>query len=171
MSDVLPVQVEVWPIAADEVGLWLLSGNAPWVSGNVPLSSRVHAEVEAVLREHDVSVPWQRYIHSTSWHEDDDALRVTYVVVVEPRGLVAEQWTEALPITPEMAITVGPAQAGPALAPPTPRRIDVLLHGMRHLAHLLDTDASAQGAIGTDCQRHLATFAPVLASMYAEVAQ
>lgn len=47
-----------------------------------------------------------------------------------------------------------------------PRYIDVLLHGLRHLRFLLDSDATNAAALAEPWPQHLAPLTPALATMY-----
>lgn len=162
----LRVRVEAWPVAADQEALWLLSGKGPWVSGNVPADGEPHAELDYVLSVHG-ALSSVRLVHSTSWRVEGPAVVLTYIAVVdcEPDFAVA-QWRDAQPITAELVEAVGAPMAGPAVAPPVVRHIDVLLHALRHLRFLLDHDAAARDVLGDHWRRHLTAFEPALAGMY-----
>jgi hypothetical protein len=167
MANEMPVVVEVWPVAADEAGLWLASGAGPWRADSpVPSDSDPHGEVELLLAMRgalgDVAL-----LHSTSWRTDVPRLVLTYVAVVDAGAAVRVRWPEALPVSLEFADTVRPAPHGPTESP-TVAEDAVLLHGLRHLAFLLETDASAAGALDGDWRGHLAGLRPALAGMYSE---
>jgi hypothetical protein len=50
MANDMPVMVEVWPLAADEAGIWLVSGGEAWCT-NTPVQSDSdpHGDVELLL--------------------------------------------------------------------------------------------------------------------------
>ena len=173
----LAVRVEVWPVAADRFGIWLVSpeGDA-WRSDLLRADNEPHRAVQQVLREH----PEQRHaaggaadsvrlLHSPSWRMDRDAVVLTYVAVLGGHGsheYVRDVWPDARPISHELTDAVGkPFPHGP-IEPPTPRYIDVLLHGIRHLRFLLDTDDSARAELDDYWQLHLYNLHPALAGMY-----
>jgi hypothetical protein len=58
-----------------------------------------------------------------------------------------------------------------AVNPRTPRHIDVLIQGLRHLQFLLDPDASAADVMTAHWPAHLRDLGPALAAMYGEAAQ
>jgi hypothetical protein len=72
MSDceALPVQVEVWPLAADTDGVWLLSGSNAW-RAHAPLAADVtpDAALDAILSDAD-ALDDMMLRHSTSWRAD-----------------------------------------------------------------------------------------------------
>ena len=74
--------------------------------------------------------------------------------------LVIDQWPNALPVTTEMFAKVGNPITHVANEPPTPRDIDVLLHVIRHLRFLRDTDGSAREVMSEAWLRHLAVWEP-----------
>jgi hypothetical protein len=167
----MTVTVEVWPIAADETGLWLLSPDGPWPSPPVLADSEPHIAVELELIQHSVSLADVRVLHSTSWRTEHTSAILTYAAVVDCPGLVLDSWPDARPISLELAQHVGrPPTHGP-LDPPAPRYVDVLVHGLRHLAYLLTTDATVAGALGETWRVHLAGLEPAIACMYSEIHQ
>ncbi len=165
MLEPMTVWVEVWPVAADEASLWLVSGNDAWRSGPVMADSEPHAELELSLHTHG-ALDHVRLLHSTSWRVDGPRVILTYVAVVHPGGPVRSAWPEALPIGLDLANAVGKPFTNAPVDPPTPRYIDVLLHGIRHLRFLLDTDATNAAALDHHWRRFLANLQPALARMY-----
>jgi len=107
-------------------------------------------------------------IHSTSWRVDGPAIILTWVGIAQTHDLVIDQWPNALPVTTEMFAKVGKPITHAANEPPTPRDIDVLLHAIRHLRFLRDTDESARAVMSETWLRHLATWEPALAGMYSQ---
>lgn len=167
MSEPMTVRVEVWPVAADEAGIWLLDTDAWRPNLPVMADTEPHADVELELASHG-ALAQVRLLHSTSWRMDGPAMMVTYVAVVGLGGLVRERWPAARPVSGELADAVGkPAAHGPT-DPPTPRYIDVLMHGLRHLAFLLGTDTTCGDALDEHWRRHLAGLQPALAGLYQE---
>lgn len=169
MAEPMTTWVEVWPLAADQVGIWLLSGDDAW-RGSLPVmaDSEPHFEVEQILAEHQVGHD-VALLHSTSWRVDGPRVILTYVAVVQAGGieaLVRDRWTDALPVSLDLADAVGRPNAHAPSAAPAPRYIDVLLHGVRHLRFLLDTDASNRAALDAHWRQHLEGLKPALAGMY-----
>lgn len=171
MSEPMTVRVEVWPVTADATGLWLVSGNDAWrPSLPVMADNDIHAEVELELARNG-ALDDAVLLHSTSWRPDPSGLLLTYVAVLRKAGEVRMNWPGAEPISTRLPEAVGrPLTHGPT-EPPLPRFVDVLLHGIRHLAWLRDTDATVASALDEHWRRHLAALRPALAGMYSEVHQ
>lgn len=167
MLEQLHVHVEVWPVAADEVGLWLLSGADAWRSGPISHDLGPRDEVEHVLVENDVDQRL-RLIHSTSWRAEPGHVMLTYIAAIDVPALVRDDWTEAVPISPQLASSVGKPSPTSPTGEPIPRYIDVLLHGLRHLRFLTFTDSPARDALVGHWNRHLEEWAPALSGMYEE---
>lgn len=131
------VIAEVWPVAADELGLWLLSGDGPRPSLPVMDDAEPFDYAEMELMQAGM---WAttKILHSTSWRVDRGDLVVTYLAVVECEGLVRSRWPDALPISVKVADAVGQPPTHAAAEPPTVRYIDVLHHALRHLRFLTD---------------------------------
>lgn len=175
MTDLLGVQVEVWPVAADEHGIWLVSvEHDAWRSEPIPDDSEPHDAVKDVLRDnpgypHAAGGAWDavKLLHSTSWRVDGPAVILTYIAVLGGHHeYVRDAWPDALPIGPDLFDEVGdPKPHGPADVP-VPRYADVLFHGVRHLAFLRATDATARAALDAHWRRLLADLEPSLAGMY-----
>jgi hypothetical protein len=161
----MTVHVEVWPVAADEVGLWLVSGDDAWRAGPVMSDDEPHSEVQYALSQHDAE---EKAIitHSTSWRVDGQTILLTYLVVIQVSGLVRDTWSGALPISLDLANAVGKPLPYTPTEPPTPRYIDVLFHGLRHLRFLLDTDTTNAAALDSFWRRYLTALDPALATMY-----
>lgn len=168
MAENMAVWVEVWPIAADEIGIWLLSGQDAWRPAlPVAADNEPHADVEMILAEHGI-LGQAPLLHSTSWRCDGPRLVLTYVAVVETSGLVRDGWSDALPVGLELAEAVGRPPTNAAYDAPTPRYIDVLLHSLRHLRFLIDNDATAAEALREPLRTHLISLQPALAGMYGD---
>jgi hypothetical protein len=82
------VIAEVWPVAADELGLWLLSGDGPRPSLPVMDDSEPFDYAEMELMQAGM---WAttKILHSTSWRVDRGDLIVTYLAVVGARAWFA----------------------------------------------------------------------------------
>jgi hypothetical protein len=168
MSEPMTVRVEVWPVAADNIGIWLVSGGDAWRSRlPVMADNEPHAEVEYVLTEHD-ALNDAVLLHSTSWRVDGPAIVLTYVAVIHSSGLVRDRWSGALPVSLSLTETVGRPPTNAPTEPPAPRYIDVLMHGLRHLRFLLDTDETNAAALNETWRRQLLSLDPALATMYSE---
>lgn len=169
MSEPLTTIVELWPVASDDAGLWLVSGGeALRTTLPVPADSSAYGEAYSLLHRVEGRV---RYFHSTSWRQQGPRLILSYIAVLDPDqpGVLArEQWPSALPISPTLLEAVGHPERHEATADaPIRRDVDVLLHSVRHIAFLATTDAAAAEALGTPSLRQqLATFSAALATMY-----
>jgi hypothetical protein len=171
IQEPMTVVTEVWPLAADQTGIWLLNPEGPWPSEPIPADSEPHVAAEIELIQHQVNLADVTALHSTSWRTEHTSAILTYVAVVDVAGLVLDSWPDARPISLELARHVGrPPTHGP-LDPPAPRYIDVLYHGLRHLRYLLDTDATVTAALGGTWRGHLAELQPAIAQMYDRVHQ
>jgi len=108
MCGTMNVQVEVWAVAADTRGIWLVNGGDAWLSAPIPQDSDPHFEVEIVLRRHALSADDVRMLHSTSWRADGPHVILTYIAVVDRSGIVVTHWPQALPLGDELLTVVGP---------------------------------------------------------------
>lgn len=168
MLEPMTVVAEVWPVAADRTGLWLISGGDALRSDAVMADGDVHFEVEMLLAEHGIQATDTAVIHSTSWRPDGPAVVLTYMTVIRTEGAVRERWPSAQPITAELAEAVGKPPTHAANEVPVPRYIDVLIHGLRHLAYLREHDVTNAAAMGDLWRQHLEAFKPAMAGMYSE---
>jgi hypothetical protein len=165
----MTVEVEVWPVAADRAGLWLLSGEeGPWPSMPVPNHSEPHSSAELELIRHG-ALDDLICLHSTSWRNGGGSVTLTYLAVLACDGPVPSEWPDARPISPRVAEVVGGEPTHGPTEPPMVRLWGVLLHGIRHLAFLLEHDATVAATLTGDWPRHLAAFEPAIAVMYSEV--
>ena len=100
MGELMPMTVEVWPVAADEAGIWLLSGGDAWRYGPVEAASDVHYEVELLLFEHGIDpgdvvflklapAPETDVLHMTSGGRTARRTCSTYMAVVDTPGVRA----------------------------------------------------------------------------------
>ncbi|HEX3957777.1 MAG TPA: hypothetical protein VHZ03_14260 [Trebonia sp.] len=166
MAENMPIIPEVWPVAADRAGLWLISGDDAWRTSAVASDSEPHFEIELELMGRGVRGRLAM-MHSTSWRIDGPRMIVTYMAVIVADDLVKGIWPDARPITAKLLDAVGkPAGHEPTEAP-APRYIDVLAHGLRHLRFLMDTDASNAAAMGEAMRQRLEPLTPALAGLYA----
>jgi hypothetical protein len=165
MSEHLGVVVEVWPVAADNAGIWLISGDDAWRSDRIDSDHEPHDEVEYLLANHGLADS-AALLHSTSWRMDEHAVVLTYMSVIKSAGPIPETWADARPVSAALLAVVGQPAPSPVTAPPAPRYIDVLMHGIRHLRFLMDSDSAARDALPDMWRRHLEPITPVLAGMY-----
>lgn len=166
MND-MTVIPEVWPVAADKQGLWLLSGDGPW-QATLPVQADgdVHAEIELLVQMHGLDLSDVPLLHSTSWRPNGTSIVLTYLAVVRRPGPVLENWIDAKPVSPHLlAFTGNPPPHGAAEAP-IPRESDVLYHALRHAAFLRDTDTETAAVFDEHWLRHLEKLRPALAGMY-----
>lgn len=183
MPENMTVTVEVWPVAADEAGIWLLSGaDGPLRYGPVSADSDVHWEAQKLLFGYDIdpgdslflelprSTGTVKVIHWTSCRPDGPTIVHTIMAVVSVPGFVVETWPGAVPVTAALPAAVGKAPPHGAADVPVPRVVDVLLHGLRHLKFLAgpDGDAETAAALDGNMLRHLAPLRPALARMFSE---
>jgi hypothetical protein len=168
MLEPMTVRVEVWPVAADRIGLWLISGDDAWRSDAVMADGDVHFEVEMLLHEHGISDTDIAALHSTSWRPDGPAVVLTYMAVVKAEDVVLVRWPHARPVTAELTEAAGKPPTHAATEPPVPRYLDVLYHGLRHLHHLAIHDATNAAAMGKLWRDHLEPFEPALSGMYSD---
>lgn len=162
-TETMSPTIEIWPLAADEIGIWLLSRDA-WRSAPIPAASEPHFEVETLLAEHGITDP--PLLHSTSWRPDGPHVVLTYVAVLHPTGLVRAEWPDAQPVSRDLLPAVGNPLPHGAAEVPVPRYVDVLFHGLRHIRFLVDTDSSAREALTGYWPQWLAELQPALAGMY-----
>ena len=170
MLEKMGITVEVWPVAADEAGIWLASGGDALRWGPVMADGDVHYEAETLLRGFGIDLADAAVIHSTSWRPDGPAIVLTYVAVINVTGFVLETWPDAAPVTAALPAAVGKAPPHGAADVPVPRVVDVLLHALRHLKFLAGPDGDAETAAALDGNflRHLAALRPYLAQMFSE---
>ena len=170
MFEKMGITVEVWPLAADDAGIWLVSGGDALRWGPVMADGDVHYEAETLLRGFGVALDQVPVIHSTSWRPHGQAVVLTYMAVVRVPGYVLETWPDAAPVTAALPAAVRKAPAHGAAEVPVPRVVDVLLHGIRHLKFLAGPEGDAETAAALDATwlRHLAPLRPALAEMFSE---
>ena len=183
MPENMTVTVEVWPVAADDAGIWLLSGaEGAWRFGPVSADGDVHWEAQRLLFRHRINPdselftaipadwPAVSVIHWTSCRPDGPTIVHTIMAVVSVPGFVLETWPHAAPVTSALPEAIGKAPPHGAADAPVPRVADVLLHGIRHLRWLATDEGDAETAAALDANwlRHLAPLRPALATMFSE---
>jgi hypothetical protein len=162
------VTLEVWPLAADETGIYLLTGLGPWTAQTaMSADSSPHDEVLILAYQHGGLKPSDLvYVHSPSWRYDEPRVVLTYVVVINCSGPVVEHWPNAAPIGPVLLQAVGRPIPHEATARPTPRFIDVVAHAVRHIRHELDNNDETAAALSEHWRTHTAELQPALAGLY-----
>jgi hypothetical protein len=170
---------EVWPLAADETGLYLLTPDGPLPSLQVDDTEEPLDYARMVLMQRGlwylVNEP-KGLLHATSWRIEHDRetganFQVdSFMAGVRPEGMVLDAWPEALPVTTLFAEEVGPAPTHGATEAPTVPWSHVLLHGLRHYKYQLNPkegDATiAARLVELGWPVHLAPFKAVMAAMY-----
>ena len=177
MIENLPTDVEVWPLAADESGVWLISGPEPWRSREpVPATVDPHAEAWALL-QHTERVR-ALLLHSPSWRYEahrhaplrGPRVVLSYVAVLpcsRDAGTVRLLWPDARPVDPEAVLgATGPAPSWVGPDSPEPLRVHVLTHAVRHLAFLAATDSTVRELLPDVWLDYLAGATPSLAGQY-----
>ncbi|MFI7642966.1 hypothetical protein [Nonomuraea sp. NPDC049400] len=158
------VRVEVWPLMADEDGIWLISGLGAWRTGDI--NCQPHPAVQRLLSGHGVS-DLVRLLHSTSWRAIGGAVVLTYIAVRDhPHEPLSSRWPASLAITRTWAAAAGKPAPHPPAEAPTPRDADVLLHGLRHLRFLAATDTTAYQAMSEQWRSWLEPFTATLSGLY-----
>ena len=168
MLEPMTVWVEVWPVAADEMGLWLLSGGDSWRAGPVMADSSEHFEVEMLLREQGIGPDDVLMLHSTSWRPDGPHHIDTYMAAVDAGPVALERWPGAVPIDPSLYDAVGRPPTHGATEEPVPRWLDVVFHGLGHFKQQMRANATHGAALGEPWRTQLEPFEETLAGMYAE---
>ena len=175
-GNVMGTHVELWPVAADEFGIWLASGTDAWDAGPVLDDSEPYLVVRALLQAHDQDDRVQ-LLHQTSerteFHDGRSRNIQAWVAVLgglyrDPDdALTLDIWPDAQPFHPKINDAVGhPFPHDPALLP-EPRKIDVLRHAIRHLKFVAETDAGARGVLCYGAwAEHLESWTPTLAGLY-----
>lgn len=172
MSEPMTVRVEVWPVAVDRAGLWLLDQDAWRSTLPVPADSNPFHECKLLMATHGLGEDDLIELHGTSDRTEGSTLITTHYATVKCEGPVLEHWEDAQPIHLELAVAVGPApEHGPTQLPVKIRYIDTLLHALRHLRHQMDADARCHALYEPYplWRQHLAVLAPALAQMYGVV--
>lgn len=168
MLEPMTVWVEVWPVAADEIGLWLLSGGEPWTAGPVMADSSEHFEVEMLLRGNAVHLDDVIMMHSTSWRPEGPRHIDTYMTAIDAGPVALEKFPGAVPIDPGLYDEAGKPPTHGATEEPVPRWLDVVFHGLGHFKQQMRVNATHRAALGPLWRTRLEPFEETLAGMYAE---
>lgn len=169
MFEPMTVWVEVWPVAADETGLWLLSGGEPWLDGPVMADNSEDFMAKMLLRGNGITDDDLLWTHFTSWHPDGPRHVDTYLAIVDiGAGSVFERFPRATPITPGIYDNpeVGKPPTHGATEEPVPRSLDVLYHALGHLKDQIRKNATTRAAVGDLMRDHLEPYEETLAGMY-----
>ena len=145
-----PVQAEVFVVwlAGDHLELTGPCGAAPWI---IELGATDHP-VEVVERIVRDVVGHPRLVHSTSWRRDRDSVILSFVVVIDPEDVGG---METAP--------VGRATLARSEATAAPREIayeQVVEHGLRHMAWLVQDDPVVRAELPPAWRMALAAYAP-----------
>jgi hypothetical protein len=175
MSDYMRTWVEVWPVAADEDGIWLLSGVGPWAASDaVPAGSTPWWEFQKVLQGRGVrssvrddlaAKPLLTAVlnHQTSDRWDLTGQTDTFVSVLPDGTVLPGARPVSLPAVAGMGRPVAHASVA---EPDVITAAGVLLHTLRHLRHLVLFDATARRDMPPLMARHLEVLQPALAGLY-----
>ena len=145
-----PVTAEVFTLArqADRLVLTGPCGAAPWLiesgAGEHPLDT-VRRILEGALD--DVLL-----VHSTSWRYANGPVVLTFVVVIEPSAIGA---TDAVPVD-----RAALARSSSHAAPETIGHLQVVEHGLRHLAWLVKEDDVVRATLDDAWHMALADYVP-----------
>ncbi len=168
-NGLMHVVAHVWPLAADDAGIWLLSGGGPWQSLPVPADSEPHEAAELELMTHQ-ALAETVVLHSSGWLIEGNAVVTTYFAIVDCPGEPAKaHWPQAEPVSPGLARLMGPPPTHGATEAPAPPFWHVLQHAVRHVAYLRDRDATVAAKLTPAWRRHLAEWQPEIARMYDRV--
>jgi hypothetical protein len=163
------VVLELYVLAVDATGIYVINdGGRAWTSGRIDADASVFAEVKLLALEYEPGLALP-IIHGTSNRQDGPRMVHTFVAVADTgpyAQFVLDRWPQALPVTPEGAVEVGPAIPHESNDRPFPRDCDVLLHAVGHLRNLCDTNRKARMDMSLHLRRHLGEFEPVLNRMY-----
>ncbi len=145
-----PVRAEVFVVwlAGDHLELTGPCGADPWL---IELGATEHP-VEVVDRIVRDVVGDPRLVHSTSWRRDADAVILSFVVVID-ESLVGEMVSEPIQ---RAELARGEATAAPrAIA-----HSQVVEHGLRHMAWLVQDDPVVAAELSGPWRELLADYVP-----------
>lgn len=168
----LHVTSEVWPVAADEQGVWLLEPEWPLLSLPIVRGSNPHEASRLELQTRGLYSPGM-VLHQTSSRTDGPAEVATFLAIIPGSEPVPALFSEARPVSPVLAEVAGPP---PTHAPdelPVFALWHVLAHGLRELWRLRMADATLRRAMDEQSPylaEHLGSRAwqDVFAAMYAQ---
>lgn len=173
--------VDLWPVGADDQGIWVLNPDAPRPWPTPPLHwtgedpNPAHTAAELELIQHGIDLGRVPCLHSTSWRSDGGVTVLHYLAIVDCPGTVREHYPHAKPISPNIARVAGqPRHHGAAAPPEEVRCIDILRHGVRHYRALGDPaslcyDEPIGKALPEVWHRQLADVTPAVAQMFGPV--
>lgn len=147
-----PVQAEIFVVWLNEAEQLLEltgpCGAAPWY---VELEATDHpvTVVERIVRG---ALGNPKLIHSTSWRRDRDAVILSFVVVIDASEVGAME-----------SVAIGRAALARSEATAAPREIasvQVVEHGLRHLAWLAKDDAVVSHELSAAWKKALASYVP-----------
>ena len=133
--------LEILPVGLKEGALfWLRPIHAPSLRVGISKSAEPSQVVLDVVASYELHA---QIVHSTSWRYEDGRIVLTYVVVVEPPGLLPPDSLELAPIKrSDLA-------RGAATAPPDSITVNAVLeHAVRHLAWLNREDPAIAAELG-----------------------
>lgn len=145
-----PVRAEVFVVAHDDEAILLTGpcGAAPWeieTHGTDHPVDLVRSMADRVLGSVDL-------LHSTSWRWDKASVVLTFIVVIAPDVI------GAMPAAP--VERVGLARSTATEAPGDIGWLQVLEHGLRHLAWLAADDVVVQQTLSDGWKTALAEYVP-----------
>jgi hypothetical protein len=145
-----PVQAEVFVVwlAGDHLELTGPCGAAPWL---LEIGATDHP-VDVVARIVSDVIGDPLLVHSTSWRRDRGAVILSFVAVID-RSLVGSM--ASLPIE-RGALARGEATAAPKDIATT----QVVEHGLRHMAWLVQDDPVVAAVLSSDWRTVLSTYTP-----------
>jgi hypothetical protein len=145
-----PVTAEVFTLArsADELLLTGPCAAAPW---HIESGAGEHP-IDTVRRIVEGAIDGVLLVHSTSWRYERDAVVLSFVVVIDPDAVGA---MDAAPV-----VRSALARSSTHAAPETIGHLQVLEHGLRHLAWLAKEDAMVRATLDDGWRALLAGYVP-----------
>jgi hypothetical protein len=167
VAEPMAVWDEVWPVALDGSGVWLLDDPR---DQEMQVFSDDEPQAVAETRLHLLGMLDHLIaLHSTSWRVDGQRLITSWIAVIAvPTDYVRQVYPKAMPLSTSVLDLVGHPIPHGATEPPTPRDLDVLLHALRHLAFLVgpEGDVNVRDALTAAWLRELGPVRHALAGMY-----
>lgn len=145
-----PVTAEVFTLArsGDVLELTGPCGAAPW---HIESGAGEHP-LDTVRRIVGSAIDGVLLVHSTSWRYERGAVVLTFVVVIDPDAVGA---MDATPV-----VRAALARSSSHAAPEVIGRLQVLEHGLRHLAWLAKEDAVVGAALDDGWHALLGGYVP-----------